>query len=981
MAESFQCMYLRGITSELSKKYGSSDQRYLKLTQLFPEIKEDVTKNQLDVIARRLETTMKRRWTGKLRKADFKKRFSVAKWQRLSRDDKARHTRLNCSACSAMQDWQTAFPTKSSKFAQFKEAPCHAAQNVGPSVESQHDELRRFREEWNEHTGRTLEEDLAVISGATLQKKQTPAERKREERKISRKNKEKQEEHMARTGMDSCLQDRVSFSAWERKRKRDSFEPPEAKRARYASQPPKSRSHSPKTQNWDTDAVLQAARSWPEDKVVNWSALARAHNVAGPNGGQIVKEYLQKNGIDVLKMEKRDVPRQRQRARKMKFGCGVSFPAQKSTEKIKEDIKSAVAEGRYILGEDCAGTVICKYVTTNGEVERRELDIRGRKVSLLDLRRHLLSRHESAGIMRSRPYMLEQYLSMEREQVIDELNCLDEYDPQADEDKDTSDLATRLFTLEHTRLLLLGSDHADLLGHSYLMEVVQVVYDTALFLTDEEYEEQTGKPANVQAMVEAPVIRLLAMSGSKEEEQLRVVPDRTADLHCTEAPLDRTVGEPIVDALVGYIGDLQGRWFEAGLQKGGEYRCGAGCGCPSSRIKFYADNVSRTLPSYRDLQQRALAGMYGRVPGVNLHHLPIARLRNELHRRGIRNTALMDRPQLNQELRAILKGVQRVPALLAFEPRSDLSRFALNRFQIMPCEPLHDLKGHISHVLTELPHHLPKEVGQQIADIVNSAVGDHNRGCDWRKALFQCTNKVQSCLGGGKEHLLLRRLADVATIMYSRATERCPKMVLRLSLSLWHHFELLREIIQVPKTISLGALYGGYLHGLLHSPLQFAVVSLSSTDTETLERQQGQSRTIAQAVSSRRPSEVVPTVLLRVQAEMERRDETGNHDVAENAVGHEARQLHPLGCTLLKLKELTTEEKKANCLALLKSIAMFLKYGPGVWWHAEDDIVFFHDGQYQPHNRPEGPRLRNIRSCTMQQWHSGWLRHVWRFLP
>ena len=104
MAEWFQCMYLRGITSELSKKYGSSDQRYMKLTQLFPEIKEDVTKNQLDVIARRLETTMKRRWTGKLRKADFKKRFSVAKWQRLSGDDKARHTRLNCSACSAMQD-------------------------------------------------------------------------------------------------------------------------------------------------------------------------------------------------------------------------------------------------------------------------------------------------------------------------------------------------------------------------------------------------------------------------------------------------------------------------------------------------------------------------------------------------------------------------------------------------------------------------------------------------------------------------------------------------------------------------------------------------------------------------------------------------------------------------------------------------------------------------------------------------------------
>ena len=93
---------------------------------------------------------------------------------------------------------------------------------------------------------------------------------------------------------------------------------------------------------------------------------------------------------------------------------------------------------------------------------------------------------------------------------------------------------------------------------------------------------------------------------------------------------------------------------------------------------------------------------------------------------------------------------------------------------------------------------------------------------------------------------------------------------------------------------------------------------------ETLERQQGQSRSIAEAVSCRRPSEVVPTVRLRVQAKKERRDETDSQ-----AVGHEARQLHLLGCTLLKLRELTTDKKKANCLALLKSIAMFLKYRPG----------------------------------------------------
>ena len=69
--------------------------------------------------------------------------------------------------------------------------------------------------------------------------------------------------------------------------------------------------------------------------------------------------------------------------------------------------------------------------------------------------------------------------------------------------------------------------------------------------------------------------------------------------------------------------------------------------------------------------------------------------------------------------------------------------------------------------------------------------------------------------------------------------------------------------------MSVGTLYGGYLHGLLHSPQQLAV-SLSSTDSENLERLQGQARHIAEATTSRRPAEIVKMVLLWLQAESER---------------------------------------------------------------------------------------------------------------
>ena len=138
--------------------------------------------------------------------------------------------------------------------------------------------------------------------------------------------------------------------------------------------------------------------------------------------------------------------------------------------------------------------------------------------------------------MHDHPKALEEYASMDRADLVKGLQQLNEYNDTEDFDTQNFELATRLYGYHHTRLLLLGTDHADLLGSSYLLEVVQVVYDPALYLSDEEFEAKTGRKINVQAAVEKPFIRLLSMSGSSEEQQLRVVPDRAADLRDTTTP-------------------------------------------------------------------------------------------------------------------------------------------------------------------------------------------------------------------------------------------------------------------------------------------------------------------------------------------------------------------------------------------------------------------------------------------------------------
>ena len=61
-----------------------------------------------------------------------------------------------------------------------------------------------------------------------------------------------------------------------------------------------------------------------------------------------------------------------------------------------------------------------------------------------------------------------------------------------------------------------------------------------------------------------------------------MAPDRGEDLHCASQSLQRVVGDPIIDILRGYAGDLHARCYEAGILTGGEFRYGVGCVCPTS---------------------------------------------------------------------------------------------------------------------------------------------------------------------------------------------------------------------------------------------------------------------------------------------------------------------------------------------------------------------------------------------------------------
>ena len=663
MVEAIQCLYLRAAIEQFTHSKNTTA-RYSNICLNFPGLQENVTKERFDVLAFRLLKVIRRRWKDAGKHAEFLEKFSIDTWKKLPCGERAKHTFGTCNGCSHFLLWHDQFPSRSTR----KKPLLRVARQICRKTTHQQHEpgivLQELNKAWNSSHGETIEEALLKSPQCYLQSKPSPEDRRQAKRALAKVVKEEMEEQWRKTAVNSFLSERQTFASFARRKRYESFESKEDMLTRYQSTPKKTRSHSPSQHHFNEQAVVAAAGCWPKDKKINWTKFAADHGIAGNNRGQVVKDFLRGQGVDVLALEHQESKRTQMRPRRLRFSCGVSQPAKPTTSFIREGIKSAIKEGKFNLGEKCTGTILCTHKLENGQVVNKEIHVHGQKIPLIDVRRRLLKRHEAAGLMREHVLSLEEYASLPREELILQLTELGEHET-AHDGKEDFELSTQLYIYHHTRLLFLGHDHADLLGHNYLMEVVQVVYDKALFLTDNEYKCKTGRGVDVQSLVEIPEIRLLSMSGASEEEQLRVVPGRAQDLHTVQAELSRQKGEGLVDQLVGFLGDHQARWFEAGLQKGGGYSCGSGCGCRSTDYPNYASNLQR-IPSYCELRERATAGQFGKVAGSNLHHLSADEVRTELRKRGVKGTANMDGSAARACLRSILQGVLRVPALLAF---------------------------------------------------------------------------------------------------------------------------------------------------------------------------------------------------------------------------------------------------------------------------------------------------------------------------
>ena len=173
-------------------------------------------------------------------------------------------------------------------------------------------------------------------------------------------------------------------------------------------------------------------------------------------------------------------------------GGEISVPSNPAPSHIKDDWAEMIRSGLLLIGEPCTPYKVLRYATAGGEITEEEIMLNGRKISLLDIRIELLRRQE-------------QFMRM-----------------TTIEPETTREVPTQ----KCHRHLAMWHDHATILNKGLIMVTVHILYDTAIFLSNEEYTLKTGVSVNVQAEVEQPMVYMLTLGSSSIEDQAALISER-----------------------------------------------------------------------------------------------------------------------------------------------------------------------------------------------------------------------------------------------------------------------------------------------------------------------------------------------------------------------------------------------------------------------------------------------------------------------
>ena len=174
--------------------------------------------------------------------------------------------------------------------------------------------------------------------------------------------------------------------------------------------------------------------------------------------------------------------------------------------------------------------------------------------------------------------------------------------------------------------------------------MVSCLYDTAVFVIDEEYFKLEGSLINIQGRIENPFLYLMARSSSTDE-QLLYSGERLSDILEMKKSLITTNGIEINDVVRAFKGNHPASQFEAGQQNGGNYACHGccinsncakslshSCKCNTLSLSDRINKIHASTSSQHRLQNNTIIKLFD--------HLSLPELIDEHQQRKIQSPSL-----------------------------------------------------------------------------------------------------------------------------------------------------------------------------------------------------------------------------------------------------------------------------------------------------------------------------------------------------
>lgn len=261
-------------------------------------------------------------------------------------------------------------------------------------------------------------------------------------------------------------------------------------------------------------------------------------------------------------------------------------PVRQERQKVLQRIK----EGEIVIGEEVVQSSYTSYTVDSQtyNIQEKSVNISARKIPLLRIRKKLLEKHETLGIIwESSDTHFANLTPDELDSRLQNLgisHC-------------TGDKLQMLKTLCRTRHLKIWHDHSTTAAHGYLLVLVSVIYDKAFFYTSKKMKEL--KNTNVPAILQQAEVHILGWSSSSTEDQLMFMEARRECLKEMRERVRTENGVEVIDIVRFFSGDGPAAQFEAGNKQGGTYCC-TGCGADSGHFSNIAYSYRASKPTLKE---------------------------------------------------------------------------------------------------------------------------------------------------------------------------------------------------------------------------------------------------------------------------------------------------------------------------------------------------------------------------------------------